>query len=176
MAKSKPPRKKYRPRECSTLSPWRAITNASLLPAAEAGRCAQVMWTAFDNLKRGQDPATQIDILADVLNIAENLADVGICSDETSRQLINWAQLCLVEITQRLHASGTSALRSQEIRVIDEGLTRYVIQLQNATHGEYEEALRRTVARMQAALRGDLPGVKTLRAVSPAQDNKNAGA
>ena len=175
MAKPKPPRKKYRPRAASILSPWQAITNASRIPPEEAGRCAQVMWTAFDQLKRGSEPATQIDILADVLNIAEQLADIGICSDDTSKQLIQWAQLSMVEVTQRMHDTGSCTLRSQEIRVIDEALQRYVIQLNHTSHGEYQEALRRTVVRMQAARRGDLVGVKTLRAVSPAQDNNLAG-
>ena len=185
MGATKKPRKTYRPKPV-WVNPMAVVReNAAVLDPEQVARVVAVVRQAADLFRRGEDPAFQVDIMADALNIAESIAELGICSDDESVQAIAGAQRVLVAASVRADAGGTWTMRGDELRALDDGLDRHFIQLRFVSRSEYDRAIDRTQAKLSAALRGQgsrkplvLAGGfarDPSRCVSREQDKKSGG-
>lgn len=154
MAKTKKPRKAYRPKPVYTNVLDRARENAATLNPTEVARVVAVCTQAATLLRQGVEPAKQVDILADALNVAESIAELGICSDDESVEAIAGAARALVAVATRARDTGSWTMHAAELRALDDGLERHAIQLRFVSRSEYDRAIDRTRAKLSAALRG----------------------
>jgi hypothetical protein len=154
MSKSKKPRKAYRPRPVHLNSIQRAIENASKLDPADVAKAVAGVDEAFDRFRQAVDPVQAWRVMADALNMAETMSDLGICSDADSLQLILDGQAVLARAADQRAAIGTWALRAADMTTLREALDRHHLQLQFVSLSEYERAIELTRARVDAARRG----------------------
>jgi hypothetical protein len=134
-----------------------AIESAGLLSERNCAELVQIIDGAFNDYRVGRDCAKHWLTLADAMNIAEQLARVGICSDDGSRSRIDAAQRALAAAQHRRQAQGTWALRGPELADLDEGLFVHRIQLECCSLGEFERAHRAVAVRISQARAGNAP-------------------
>ncbi len=154
MSKSKKPRKAYRPRPVHLNSITRAIEGAALLDPREVAKAVAGVDNAFDLFRQAVDPVQHWRVMADALNVAETMSDIGICSDAASLQLILDGQGVLARVAEQRAACGSWALRAADMATLREALDRHHLQLQFISGAEYERAIAQTRARVEAARRG----------------------
>lgn len=150
-------RKPYTPRPVHLNAVQRAITGAALLPAAEVNSVKTNMALALLTFGRGIACAQHWISMADALNMAESLAAGRICSDEASRAKIVAGQEALAAVMQRHNTGGSWTLYAAEHAAIDAALWLHGVQLDYASHTEYEQALEHTRHRIAAARAGNAP-------------------
>ena len=149
--------KKHKPRPRLVNPVALAIELAGKLDAADQARLKAIVATAFAHLRSGTEPAAQWCVLADALNIAEQLALLGICSDEASCDRIDAGQAALVNVHQRHAKGGTYTLYPREINALHDATWLAGVQLEHCSKGEFERAHANTVNRVRAALAGNAP-------------------
>jgi len=151
-------RARQRPNRRVILNPIQvAIANASRLEARDRANLSAIMADALDKFRRGIDCPDHWRSMADALNMAENLAGIGIASDEASRQRIQAGQRVLADVAQRAFHTDSWTLRSPELQALDDALWIHRIQLEHCSLGEYERAERATVNRVSQARAGNAP-------------------
>lgn len=153
---SRTTRKKYRPRPTYLNAVAIAIERASKLPPASVSAAIAGVREAFHRLKVSDDPDQAWRVLADACNVAEQLAALGICSDELSVDVIETAQHALAAVLERQTATGSWAMRATEIQAIDAAIERHQIQLGFCSHREYEAALQKVRNVVAGALSGSI--------------------
>lgn len=146
--------KRYQPGPVHLNNIERAITGARRLPDENVAEVCAAMDVALVQFGRGQDCPLHWRSMADAMNVAEQLAAVRICSDDTSAGMIQAAQAVLAAVQGRQATTGSWTLRSEERKALDDGLWLHGVQLRNCSFREYETA----VARCQAVVRGALAG------------------
>lgn len=150
-------RKAYTPKPVHLNAIERAITGAALLPAAEVSSVKINLNLSLLTFGRGIACAQHWASMADALNVAESLAAGSICSDEASRQKIQAGQEALAAVAQRQQAGGSWTLYPAELAALDAALWLHGVQLDHASHTEYERALDHTRQRIAAARAGNAP-------------------
>lgn len=155
MARNRKPRKRYRakPMECDPIS--LAINRVAVHTLAEQMAFAAPSVQAFDALRRGAGNREAWESVADALNVAEELAGLGIGSNLADE--IDVAQVDMAQLMRRVKATGCWTLYAQELRTIDYGLELFRLQLGLCSTGEHLEALARVKRRTAAALSGAAP-------------------
>lgn len=157
--------KKRHPRPVYVNAVQRAIESARKLPAADAASLKAIVSQAFDQLKLGIECKDNWRNIADALNIAEALSELGICSDPDSRGMISAGHHVLGVLVDRHNTRGSWAMRADEMQALDDALFLHRAQLDFCSLGEYERANRRVAERTRQALRGNAgPGVQVVQA------------
>jgi len=148
-------RRKPRPVHLNAVQ--RAVTDAAALPrAAVATACAGVR-ESLRRFSAADHPREHWASMADALNVAEELAAHGICSDADSCQLILAGQQVLADVMARHQAGASWTLRGPEIATLSDALERHCIQLQFASYREYEAAIAAVRRKHAQYLAGNAP-------------------
>ena len=155
MGATKKPRKAYRPKPVHYNQVQRSAEAAALIPRSEVARVMAGVREAFEAFRRCEQPGFYWRSMADALNLAESLANEGICSDSDSLGIIAGGQSALASVAERHVAVGSWALRAEEMAALSDALDRHELQLQFASMGEYERAIERTKRRISQALAGN---------------------
>lgn len=135
----------------------RAITGASKLPAVDVARVKASMHNALETFGRGHQCALHWASMADALNVAEQLAQRGICSDDASHDRIQAGQQALAAVHQRHAAGGSWTLYAAERTALDDALWLHGVQLDHCSFTEYEGAITDVQNRVRQALAGNAP-------------------
>lgn len=158
MSRHRPhPRKAYRPRPVHLNAVQRAIEGSGLLPAHEVARIKLSLTLALQAFGCGEQCAMHWMTMADALNVAEGLADVGICSDDASRERVAAGQAALAGVHTRHRERGSWTLYAAERQALDDALWLHGVQLGNCSFHEYERAVSATVERIRQARAGNAP-------------------
>jgi hypothetical protein len=159
---------RHRPRPVLANPVALSIELAGKLPLEDQALLKRIVRQAFDGLRTGTEPGPAWRQLADALNIGEQLAALGICSDDASRERIAAGQRALASVHGR-HAQICSwTLRSAELLALDEAVWIHAIQLEHCSKGEFERAHTRAKNRLQQARAGNAPhGAIICSAVTP---------
>jgi len=150
-------RKAYTPKPVHLNAIERAITGAALLPAAEVASVKTNMALSLLTFGRGIACPQHWVSMADALNMAESLAAGRICSDEASRAKIVAGQEALAAVMLRHNAGKSWTLYAAEHTALQDALWLHGVQLDHASHTEYEQALEHTRHRIAAARAGNAP-------------------
>lgn len=150
-------RKAYTPGPVHTNAWWRAITGASKLPADDVARVKAGLACAFQEFGCGREPYRHWCCMADAINVAESLADAGICSDVGSLDRIQHAMNVLGNVMRRHQAGGSWTLHADERQQLDDGLWLHGIQLEHCSFSEYERAIQDVRNRVSQARAGNAP-------------------
>ena len=134
-----------------------AIEGAALLAPADRVALQRICDDALSAYSRGVDAQAHWLTLADALNVAEALAQAGICSDSSSVRMIDQAQRALGAAHQRHAERGTWAMRGPELQALGDGVLIHRIQLDHCSVREYVDAVESTKRHMQAARAGNAP-------------------
>lgn len=157
MARNKRPRKAYRPRTIDPSAHLSAISGSRKLTPDEVQQGVLAVDRAYAAFASGHECAFHWRALADALNVAEALADVGICSDPESREAILAAQRALERLQRQHRAIGTWALWDDDERDLRAGLGRHKLQLTLCDYSEYRRAVTDAHRRLAGALAGNAP-------------------
>lgn len=150
-------RSTYRPRPVLANPVALSIELAGKLPLEDQAKLKAIVRQAYEGLRTGTAPAAAWVQLADALNIGEQLAALGICSDDASRDRIAGGQRALSCLHQRHAQIRSWTLRADELRAIDEAVWIHGIQLEHCSKGEFEVAHRRATNALQQARLGNAP-------------------
>jgi hypothetical protein len=134
-----------------------AIEGAQKLPAVDRLNLQRIIQAAFDAFRLGQNCDVQWVVLADALNIAESMSQIGIASDEASVERIQRAEQVLADVITRHRERGTWALRGPELQALEDGVWTCKIQLEHCSLREFERARDATVERVRQARAGNAP-------------------
>jgi hypothetical protein len=145
------------PRPCLANAPLLAIELASKLSTDEQAQFKGIVTTAFDALRTGVHAAEQWPVMADALNVAEQLALIGICSDAASRDRIDAAQRVLAQQHQRHAARGSWTLYPAEITTLDDAAWLARVQIEHCSKGEFERAVNTARNKVRQARAGNAP-------------------
>ena len=157
-------RKAYTPGPVHTNAWWRAITGAAKLPADDVARVKAGLARAFTEFGCGRECRDHWACMADAMNVAESLANAGICSDDGSRDRIHAAMTVLADVVSRHQAGGSWTLHADERQQLDDGLWLHGIQLEHCSFSEYERAIQDVRNRVSQARAGNAPkGFKVIQ-------------
>ena len=134
-----------------------AIEGASLLAPTDRTALQDIIQRALFQFQCGTDCEAHWPSLADALNVAEALSHAGICSDSTSRGMLERAQASLAAVWQRHAGGGSWTLRGSELQALGDGVLIARVQLDHCSVREYVDAVETTRRRMQAARSGNAP-------------------
>lgn len=144
----------------------RAIEGARKLLAADVERVKRGLEESLLQFGRGIDCRMHWECMADACNVAEALADLRICSDDTSRAYIKAGLSALAAVLMRHQERKSWTLHAHERQALDDALWLHGVQLDHCSLREYEQALQRVRNVAQAALAGNAgPGVQVLGAI-----------
>lgn len=149
-----------KPRHIALNAVQRAIEGSRCLPLAARRQVQDGIGRALLNFQRGQEPEFHWRALVDCHAVAEQLAIMGICSDDASCGKLAAMEDVLSAVWRRGQERGSWTLRANELAQLRDGIEIAAIQLDYCSRREYDEALRRVIERMQQALAGNAgPGV-----------------
>ena len=159
MGRTAKPRKQYRPRPVIFNNIAHTIESAQVLRRDSVAKVIACLKIARSDLLKG-DMEQGWRAVVDALNVAQQLAAIGICSDDDSRDAISRAHIALAKVYDRFTKTGSATLYAAEVTAIDAAIERHEIQLNYCSRREYDMAIERTINRVRAALAGSLgPGV-----------------
>ena len=132
--------------------------NAAVLSVENRHNILQTIEASRAALLRQDQPLDQWLLLAGVLNTAESLSSMGICSDEASRGKLESGHEVLSNLWLRaVEHGGSWTLPTSEIARLDAALEVHRIQLRYCSLGEYDRA-RALVAKLAQQYRsGNAP-------------------
>jgi len=163
MPKTKKTRKAYRPRTPAAnahLLAMSAVTKLSAEEVEQGAAAAEASLDAFDSAQG--DPAFHLAVLADAMNVAEQLAAERICSDEASRQTISDAQKALARLHQQHKVLGSWAMWDEDRNALAAGIELHRLQLTLCDYAEYRRAIETVIRRMKAARAGNVSNGTTI--------------
>lgn len=134
-----------------------AIDRAALLRAEDRINLQRIVEHALHAFRSGRDCAAHWRTLADALNTAEQLARIGIASDDASRERIADAQRVLADVHRRHAQRGSWTLHGPELQALDDGLWVHRVQLQHCSLGEFDRARHDVAERVRQARAGNAP-------------------
>lgn len=148
-----------KPRLVHLNSLQRAITGAAKLLPAEVQRMRTIGTTALEQLMMGRDCAQAWRDLAEIANMAEGLARIGVGSGPEGEQVIEDAQEALAYVQQERQARGTWALHASEREEVRGRLgwliSLHATQLQGCSYTLFERAYQATQVRIAQARAGN---------------------
>lgn len=150
-------RSAYRPRPVHLNAVQRAMQRAATLSAEDQRNLWQIVEASRAAFLRQDEPRDQWKNMADVFNVAERLAALGICSDEASRGAIESAQDVLSRVWLEVGQGGSWTLRPTEVQALDAGLQIHRLQLRFCSLGEYERATAQVRERVEQYRNGNAP-------------------
>lgn len=153
MPRSAKPRKAYRAKPVHLGQVDAVIAYTALLPKAERLKLQVPMENAWAAMRTGSRDSAPWCNLADAMNVAEQLAERGICSDRLPE--LKAAQSALHAVHTRQCDTGSWTLRGTEISALELGVDLHRIQLHHATQGEVRDAIQAVQRRMSQALAGN---------------------
>jgi hypothetical protein len=155
MARNKPPRRRYQPRPVDLDTFGLAATLASKLTQTQRAPLEDAITRSFQAMRTGAGSQADWANLADCLNVAEALADLGIASDHTDTFVRG--QTALAAVHARVAAGRSWTLYPPEITALDDACFVARIQLEHASQGEYRNAIHSVQRRVAGALSGSPP-------------------
>jgi hypothetical protein len=155
MPRSSRPRKAYRPRALSTDPVEQAIAGAATPPVSTLASLIGPMRQSLDELRRGDGCKASWECLADALNVAQALTDLGIAPDH--RDTIVRACRSLGTLSERVNASGSWTLRAAELTALQDACEIHEIQLELASQREIRDAITAVQRRVRGVLSGSAP-------------------
>lgn len=163
MARSKPPRKRYRPGPVLVNANARAMNAVTKLTPDEIVQAQGPLDEALAILEAGDGQAEHWAIVVDAMNVSEALAVERICSDEASRQTITEAQRALSRLHKQHAVLGSWVLWDEDREALHAGVELHRLQLSLCDYAEYRRAIDGVIRRMQAARAGSVaPGTTVL--------------
>lgn len=166
MPKSNKPRKRYRPHLVNGVAHLRAMNAVTKLSATEVEQGATAVEAALHAFIDGNDPAFQWAVMADALNVAEQLSNEGICSDLASRDMIAQGQKTLASLHGAIrlagHDWGLVNLKPEQIASLTDAIEMHRIQLTLCDYSEYRRAIETVIRRMKAARAGSVAAGTTI--------------
>jgi len=160
-----------RPRKAHRRAPGRQVINTMQIAATQAQRLSEadvrqqaaLGRNALTQLMRGREGDFHWASLADMANMAETLADMGLGAGQEAERVISTAQRVLAEVYQRHAERNTWALHAVEVEAFEWLISLHTTQLAATSYGEFEAAYRRTANRIHQALQGNAaPGVRVI--------------
>lgn len=139
MPRSQPPRRRYAPKRVDSDPVGLAMAHAALLQPQQQADLINPLRAAFEALRRGQGNQNAWCAMADAMNIAEALADLGIANDHA--ELIQRAQAALAALHQRHQTNRSWTLRAAELDALRDASEIHEIQIEHATQGEVANAI-----------------------------------
>lgn len=134
-----------------------ALMGAAKLSAKDRAVLGDIADRALADLGFGTgDLAKGWKDLVDLLNIAEQLCELGICSDDDSRDRVAAGQKALTDLYIRHRGSRSWTCKGAELLALREALWLHKVQLQHCSLSEYERAEKRVRDRSRAALHGNV--------------------
>lgn len=156
MPSNKKPRKAYRPKVVYANASHRAMNAVTLLTPEEREHCCAAPEHAQLEFEAGRDQADHWATMADALNVAEALSEIGICSDLASRDLILAGQKTLAD----LHSKIPCTLTPCDTLALSDAIEMHRIQLSLCDYSEYRRAIEVVKRKTRGALSGSSgPGV-----------------
>lgn len=158
------PRKKYRPRGVSLNPIYIATQGVRLLSRDDQLLKAEAVALAVAEIKRGQAGKPQWTAVFDCLNMVEELLkNPKVATNDPA--YIEAKQEAIVSILDRHKATGSKALRAEEIAALDDLVALWADLLGVVTHHEYFLAQEAVEKRMRRVMSGNVPqGVRVLEA------------
>lgn len=153
MGATRKPRKRYVPKRVETDPVEAAIAQAGLLSPGQRQELGGPVQRAFERARQGTGGWPAWCELADGLNVAEQLALRGICSDRMPE--IMAGQRALQSLHHRHEERNTWTLRAEEITALQTGVDFHLIQLAHCTQGELRDAIFAVQRRVSQALAGN---------------------
>jgi hypothetical protein len=154
MSRNSKPRKAYRPGRLDHDPVSLAMTMAAKLDATQLPGMLDRIQARLDAFRTGAGNSEHWAALADSLNVAEGLAELGIAGDH--RETFERGQQALAAVHGRAHGPRKSwTLRGPELQALDDALFVHSVQLQHCSQGELHKAVATVRRRMQQALKGN---------------------
>lgn len=154
MSRSRKPRKAYRPGHVDNDPVGLAMAMAAKLDAAQLPGMLARIQERLDAFRTGCGNAEHWAALADSLNVAEGLAELGIAADHTDT--FARGQQALADVYGRAHGPRKSwTLFGPELQALDDALFVHGVQLQHCSQGELQKAVATVRRRMYEALKGN---------------------
>lgn len=153
MPASRKPRKRYRPRPVDADPVSLAMTSAATLSTNQQMTLLSAAEEAFGRFRAGRGGTAAWRDMADALNTAEALVDLGIGSDQA--ETFQAAQAALATVGSRHQLTGSWTLWASEVRVLDRALAVYALQLQVCSTREWRTAVQRVRDVVRGALAGN---------------------
>ncbi len=152
MGRPRAPRKAYRPRPVDSNPVELAIANAATVPAHAKASLLDRMREAFAAFRSGRGTAAYWADLADAMNVAEALAELGIANDH--EQTLQAAQRALAAVCQRQERTRSWTLYPGEITALDDATWLHEVQLEHCSQRELRTAIETVQRRVRGALAG----------------------
>lgn len=155
------PRKRHIPKRVDFDPIELAIARTAKLTQHVRLQFTKPMDAALLALKTGHGTMQHWCDLADALNVAERLCDVGICNDHRHRVLAG--QQALGDLYERHAARHCWTLRGEEVCALGGTADQlgavevHRIQLQHCSQGELHDSIAAAVRHMRQALAGNAP-------------------
>lgn len=141
----------------------RAIESASKLPKSDQEALKRIVTHAVTEFCRGVNCSAHWRDMADALNVAEELARIGIVSDAASKKRIADALAVLGCVIERYSSIASWTLYPAEMLDLRDGLWMHRVQLEHCSLGEYDRAKETVARRTRQALAGNAsPGTTVL--------------
>ncbi|MBL8350499.1 MAG: hypothetical protein JNL87_09300 [Burkholderiaceae bacterium] len=133
-----------------------AAARARRLSDADVKQQRAIVETALGEFSRGIRCAFHWNSLADVANVAQTLAGMGLGSGREADAVTGAAQGALQAVHQRQAAGGSWTLYATELDALT-WLVRLhtTVQLPACSYGEFDEAFRATHRRLRQTLAGN---------------------
>lgn len=138
-----------------------AISRAATPPLAEQQRVRKACLASFDIMRQGKMTKQEWFDLAEALNLAHQLARMGICSNHVDT--IASAMEVMMAVQKRVKAGGNWTCYAQELDAVDLALKIYEIQMNRASVNEILEAGKRHENVVKGAMAGS-PGKGAMKA------------
>lgn len=131
-----------------------AMAMAAKLDPEQLPGMLQRMQAHLEAFRTGAGNGEHWAALADSLNVAEGLAELGIARDHTDT--FERGQQALAAVHSRAHGPRKSwTLRGPELQALDDALFVHGVQLQHCSQGELHKACTMVRRRVQQALKGN---------------------
>ena len=153
MGNTRKPRKRYTQRRVEHDVVELAIAMATKLRPGQRASFRQPLRAALDGLRTGRGGWPAWNNMADAMNVGEQLALRGICSDRLPEILA--AQEALHHIQRRQAERGSWTLRAAELTALRIGRFFHFVQIKHCSQGEMEHSIEAVQRRVSQALAGN---------------------
>ena len=165
MARSKPPRKAYRPAGVNVHAHLMAMQGAAKLTLDDRIAWQSNLADALAAVRTGQALQPQWATLFDAINVVEELVRMRLARDE--HDVVGRAQAAVCAVLDRLQATGVRAARADELRALGDLVSAFADLMAGITHAQRFEADHRVVTRVRRVLADKPePGVRVIDAAA----------
>ena len=134
-----------------------ALRRCQTIAREDVAKQHRIMLTARHEFARGVNCALHWRSLADVANLAETFAHMGIGSGPDAERVVTLAQETLFHVMQRQRERTSWTLHAAELEALDWLIALHLKQLSCCDMGEFERALLSTHQRVAQARAGNAP-------------------